>query len=457
MRSAYRARRTRPDLDGVTAFRTRELRPGWVPSLPRGRRCSSRTEPRAQPAPAASQRPVPLTPLQHPILRGCASRGINEGSSNSPVRPFPSPATAQDGTGRRLGFPPSFAPRRPGADDARRGGDRPPSTDLELLVQHHIGLILQSCSSLTACDLASQRGKRARRPRASTPGLDAPGASQTTESSKQQSSSGAPDALAARIGHEQPRWRRPARYPANPRAGLDPAGCVRPATRQTRASRCRRAAGSAKGSAGAPAFSREQGGVDVRSASLRAPLRRRSREQSHAPCLARNSGSVAASTTRKAPARRQRRPSRALRVPGRRRRDARRGGKGGVRRFGARAAGAHQGGAWCTLPFRSERRPRGRAVRRASRAGPGRTRGRGWGVAVALVTAAEGWKRAVVPWRRGSASTRGSPESRALAKPWGEASRRRLRQPGRRCRRPSGARACLARRSARWPGSHGRR
>ena len=31
-----------PDLDGVTAFRTHELRPGWVPSKPRGRRCSSR-------------------------------------------------------------------------------------------------------------------------------------------------------------------------------------------------------------------------------------------------------------------------------------------------------------------------------------------------------------------------------------------------------------------------------
>jgi hypothetical protein len=30
----------RPDPDGVTAFRTHELRPGWVPSLPRGRRCS---------------------------------------------------------------------------------------------------------------------------------------------------------------------------------------------------------------------------------------------------------------------------------------------------------------------------------------------------------------------------------------------------------------------------------
>ena len=68
-----------------------------------------------------------------------------------------------DGTGRHLGFPPSFAPRRPGADNARRGGDRPSSTDLKLLAQHHIGLILQSCSSLTACDFASQRHKRASR------------------------------------------------------------------------------------------------------------------------------------------------------------------------------------------------------------------------------------------------------------------------------------------------------
>jgi hypothetical protein len=31
-----------PDPDGVTTFRTHELRPGWVPSIPRGRRCSSR-------------------------------------------------------------------------------------------------------------------------------------------------------------------------------------------------------------------------------------------------------------------------------------------------------------------------------------------------------------------------------------------------------------------------------
>jgi len=43
-----------------------------------------------------------------------------------------------DGTSRRFGFPPGFAPRRPGADDARQGGDRPSSTDLELHAQHHI-------------------------------------------------------------------------------------------------------------------------------------------------------------------------------------------------------------------------------------------------------------------------------------------------------------------------------
>jgi len=39
-RSAYRAT-FRPDLDGVTAFRTHELRPGWVPPIPRGQWCSS--------------------------------------------------------------------------------------------------------------------------------------------------------------------------------------------------------------------------------------------------------------------------------------------------------------------------------------------------------------------------------------------------------------------------------
>ncbi len=89
--------------------------------------------------------------------------------------------------------------------------------------------------------------------------------------------------------------------------------------------------------------------------------------------------------------------------------------------------------------------------------GPRRDAQGGWGVAVALVTAAEGWKRSLAPLRGGWARTRGSPESRALAEPWGCVSRRRLREPARRCGRPSSARGCLARRSARWPGPHRRR
>ena len=63
-RSACRT--TDPDLVGVSAFRTHELRPGWAPSVPRGRRCSSR------PGPLPGRR-LPLRsgqslhPANHPI------------------------------------------------------------------------------------------------------------------------------------------------------------------------------------------------------------------------------------------------------------------------------------------------------------------------------------------------------------------------------------------------------
>jgi hypothetical protein len=48
-----------PGLVGVSTFRTSELRPGWVPPLPRGPRCSPSRSSVLQPACAASQRPVP--------------------------------------------------------------------------------------------------------------------------------------------------------------------------------------------------------------------------------------------------------------------------------------------------------------------------------------------------------------------------------------------------------------
>jgi hypothetical protein len=57
-----------PGLDpvGVTTFRAYELRPGWVPSVPRGRRCS----PGRQKSPAGACRfpaASPYTPLTRPI------------------------------------------------------------------------------------------------------------------------------------------------------------------------------------------------------------------------------------------------------------------------------------------------------------------------------------------------------------------------------------------------------
>jgi len=56
----------RPDPDGVSTFRTSEIRPGWVPARPRGRRCS----PGQMPCPAVACRfpaASPCTPLPHPI------------------------------------------------------------------------------------------------------------------------------------------------------------------------------------------------------------------------------------------------------------------------------------------------------------------------------------------------------------------------------------------------------
>ena len=145
------------------------------------------------PAEELLNRRLPLLSGQslHPATashrRGSGSRGINGGLRNSPVRSSPR-LWPLDGTGP-LGLPPSFeprrgaddarrggarprarawnyafdiisrtsnlrvhsqratscrklspgfAPRRPGADDARRGGDRPSNTNLELLAQHHI-------------------------------------------------------------------------------------------------------------------------------------------------------------------------------------------------------------------------------------------------------------------------------------------------------------------------------
>ena len=113
------------------------------------------------PASAAFSAASPCTPPQHPILRGSALRGINEGSSNSPVRPFPSPAAARMERVAASAFPRASHPADQEPDNARRGGDRPPSTDLELHAQL-TSVDLRSGSSLVVCDLASHATKQKR-------------------------------------------------------------------------------------------------------------------------------------------------------------------------------------------------------------------------------------------------------------------------------------------------------
>jgi hypothetical protein len=63
---------------------------------------------------------------------------LNEASTRvQAIRPSSLPLACgrPDGTGRPWAHPPGFAPRRPRADNARRGGDRSSSTDLELHAQ----------------------------------------------------------------------------------------------------------------------------------------------------------------------------------------------------------------------------------------------------------------------------------------------------------------------------------
>ena len=126
---------TGPDPDGVTAFRTHELRPGWAPSIPRGRRCSSR------PVATTGRRP-PLRSGQslHPAYVPSGRVSDNEASTRvQAIRPSGLPLACghPDGTGSPWAHPRASHPRRPRADDARRGGDRPSSTDLELPLNSH--------------------------------------------------------------------------------------------------------------------------------------------------------------------------------------------------------------------------------------------------------------------------------------------------------------------------------
>jgi hypothetical protein len=114
-------------------------RPGPEP-LP-GRRLPLRSGPVPAPRQPSHRRRSRLTRHQ-PRVHTC-----------SPVRSSPA-CGHPDGTGRPWAAPWASHPVGQEPDDARQGGDRPSSTDLELLAQLTI-VDLQSSSSLVMCDLAS--------------------------------------------------------------------------------------------------------------------------------------------------------------------------------------------------------------------------------------------------------------------------------------------------------------
>jgi hypothetical protein len=153
-RSAYRAAPVaRPDPDGVTTFRTHELRPGWVPSLPQGRRCSSRPsrllDRRLPLCHGQSFDPAPTSHLARlPVTRH--QRGFKQ-----LTRPaIPLTRGRPDGTGRPWAFPRAPHP-----------ADQEPTTHVEVGTGHrartwNYALNITSVdppigSSLTTCDLAS--------------------------------------------------------------------------------------------------------------------------------------------------------------------------------------------------------------------------------------------------------------------------------------------------------------
>jgi hypothetical protein len=139
-----------PDPDGVSMFRTRETRPGWVPPMPRGRRCSPglvHRFSRRLPLPnGQSLNPAPATHRAGTWITRCQRRFT---IFTRPV--FPSPvAPGWNGSPRAS----LRAPDPAVTSDARRSGDRPLSTGPELRCRHHPSTLLSS-SSLAVCDLTS--------------------------------------------------------------------------------------------------------------------------------------------------------------------------------------------------------------------------------------------------------------------------------------------------------------
>jgi hypothetical protein len=101
----------RPDPDGVVTFRAHELRPGWVPSLPRGLRCPHGRQviPGRHTPPCSGQSLYPRSATHH---RGLLITRHHRGFTVVHPSGLPLACSPQGGTGALGLLPPSFTPRR---------------------------------------------------------------------------------------------------------------------------------------------------------------------------------------------------------------------------------------------------------------------------------------------------------------------------------------------------------
>ena len=138
-----------PALDGVATFRAHELRPGWVPSLPRGLRCPHGRQVipgrRTPPCSGPSLYPRPATHHRRLLI-------TRHHQGFTVIHPSGLPLACGPGwSGSPRACPPRAShPAVTGG--ACRGGDRHRGHLPEL--RHH-QLVLQSTQPLTACDLVS--------------------------------------------------------------------------------------------------------------------------------------------------------------------------------------------------------------------------------------------------------------------------------------------------------------
>ena len=141
-------RRSLPDPDGVVTFRMVEIRPGWVPSVPRGRRCAPdrSLDPGRRLPPSSGQS---LFPARASHRRESYMTRHHRGFTRSPVRS--SPACSPRMEREPLGFPRASHPAV--TRDARQGGDGPCTLDRELRHRHQPVLLLRV--PLAPCDLVS--------------------------------------------------------------------------------------------------------------------------------------------------------------------------------------------------------------------------------------------------------------------------------------------------------------